>query len=155
MNTPPLPRKTWIRSLRSQYRRLPGLGDVEKARLYQTVEAERKRQDKTLKARRGTFFRRSIPNAVSRRTIREIERNTSYDSPILMPSRVWSNTPSEWRQEMSVLRSDISRGEVPMVNLAIVGLGQTSARLRGAMNSALSSGSYAVDTVMFVNRLLG
>ncbi|AOW07620.1 uncharacterized protein YALI1_F31183g [Yarrowia lipolytica] len=155
MNTPPLPCKTWTRSLRSQCRKIPGVGDTAKARLYQTVEAERKRQEKMSKARRGTFFRRSIPNAISRRTIREIERNTTYEAPVMVPSRVWANTPSEWREEMSTLRSEMSQGEVPLLNLAIRGVGQTTSRVRRTVCSALSSGNSALGMVLFVNRLLG
>ncbi|KAG5360000.1 hypothetical protein CJU90_5850 [Yarrowia sp. C11] len=155
MNTPPVPCKTWTRSLRSQCRKIPGLGDTEKARLYQTVEAERKRQEKMLKARRGTFFRRSIPNAISRRTLREMERNTSYDMPVMVPSRVWANTPSAWREELSTLRSDISQGDIPLLNGAIRGVGETSSRCRRGLNSAVSTGSSALGMVMFVNRLLG
>ncbi|KAG5363135.1 hypothetical protein CJU89_2292 [Yarrowia sp. B02] len=154
MNTPPLPCKTWTRSLRSQCRRIPGVGDTEKARLYQMVEAERKRQEKMFKARRGTFFRRSIPNAVSRRTIREIEKNTSYDAPEMVPSRLWANTPSEWREEISTLRSEMSQGQLPLLNLAIRGVGQTTDRVRRTVSSAVSSGNTALGAVMFISSLL-
>jgi hypothetical protein len=44
----------------------------------------------------------------------------------MVPSRVWANTPSEWREEMSTLRSEMSQGEVPLLNLAIRGVGQTT-----------------------------